>query len=129
MEYKKNGDGFALNILTRKALLMHESISARLMKACFGHRHSKMTIIVCYAPTNDSDDTIKGEFYSALNRSLTTVFSHHVTLVPSDFNAAVRDDMAVWRGTIGPVSLELLNDNGLRLLELCRSHDLVILNN
>ncbi|XP_065574974.1 uncharacterized protein LOC136036596 [Artemia franciscana] len=34
--------------------------------------------------------------------------------------------MCVWRGTVGPVSPDPINDNGLRLLELCRSHDLYI---
>ena len=53
---------------------------------------------------------------------------HDITVLLGDFNATVRDDMGVWRGTVGPVSPDPLNDNGLRLLELCRSHDLYIAN-
>lgn len=125
---RRNGVGLALNGLARKALLLHEAVSDRIMKARFGHKHGKMTIFVCYAPTNDSDDVTKEEFYSALSRCLSTVSPHDVTVLLGDFNATVRDDMGVWRGTIGPVSPDPLNDNGLRLLELCRSHELVIAN-
>ena len=70
---RRNGVGLALNSLTRKALLLHEAVSDRLMKARFGHKHGKMTVIVCCAPTNDSDDATKEDFYSALSRCLATV--------------------------------------------------------
>ena len=70
---RRNGVGLALNSLTRKALLLHEAVWDRLMKARFGHKHGKMTVIVCYAPTNDSDDATKEDFYSALSRCLATV--------------------------------------------------------
>ena len=113
----RNGVGLALNSLTRKALLLHEAVSDRLMKARFGHKHGKMTVIVCYAPTNDSDDATKEDFYSALSRCLATVPPpHDITVLLGDFNATVRDDMGLWRGTVGPVSLDPLNDNGLHLL-------------
>ncbi|XP_065578598.1 craniofacial development protein 2-like [Artemia franciscana] len=125
---RRNGVGLALNSLTRKALLLHEAVSDRLMKARFGHKHGKMTVIVCYAPTNDSDDATKEDFYSALSRCLVTVPPHDITVLLGDFNATVHDDMGLWRGTVGPVSPHPLNDNGLRLLELCRSHDLYIAN-
>ena len=99
------------------------------MKARFGHKHGMMTVIICYAPTNDSDDATKEDFYSALSRCLATVPPpHDITVLLGDFNATVRDDMGLWRGTVGPVSPDPLNDNGLRLLELCRSHDLYIAN-
>ncbi|XP_065571883.1 uncharacterized protein LOC136034565 [Artemia franciscana] len=70
---RRNGVGLALNSSTRKALLLHEPVSYRLMKARFEHKHGKMTVIVCYAPTNDSDDVTKEDFYSALSRCLATV--------------------------------------------------------
>ena len=53
---------------------------------------------------------------------------YDITVLLGDFNATVRDDIGLWRGTVGPVSPDPLNDNGLRLLELCRSHDLYIAN-
>ena len=43
------------------------------MKAHFGHKHGKMTVIVCYVQTNDSDDATKEDFYSAMSRCLATV--------------------------------------------------------
>ncbi|XP_065571485.1 uncharacterized protein LOC136034273 [Artemia franciscana] len=70
---RRNGVGLALNSLKRKALLLDKAVSDRLMKARFGHKHDKMTVIVCYALTNDSDDVTKEDFYSALSRCLATV--------------------------------------------------------
>ncbi|XP_065561307.1 uncharacterized protein LOC136027773 [Artemia franciscana] len=70
---RRNGVGLALNSLTRKALLSHEAVSDRLMKARFGHKNGKMTVINCYALTDDSDDATKEDFYSALYRCLATV--------------------------------------------------------
>ncbi|XP_065575362.1 26S proteasome non-ATPase regulatory subunit 1-like [Artemia franciscana] len=70
---RRNGVGLALNSLTRKALLLHEAVSDRLMKARFGYKHGKMTVIVCHAPTNDSDDATKEDIYSVLSRCLATV--------------------------------------------------------
>jgi len=87
-----------------------------------------MNIIVCYAPTKDSKETTKEKFYSALTKYLTTVSPHYITVLLGNLNATVRDDMGVWRCTIGPVCPDPLNDNGHRLLEMCRSRDLVIVN-
>ncbi|XP_065577260.1 uncharacterized protein LOC136038124 [Artemia franciscana] len=110
---RRNAAGLALNSLTRKALLLHEAVSDGLMKARFGHKHGKMTVIVCCALTNHSDDATKEDFYSALSRCLATVPPpHDITVLLGDFNATVRDDMGLWRGTVGPVSPDPLNDNG-----------------
>ncbi|XP_065582122.1 uncharacterized protein LOC136041399 [Artemia franciscana] len=68
-----NGVVLAQNSLTRKALLLHKAVSDRLMKAYFGHKQGKMTVTVCYAPTNDFDDATSEDFYSALSRCLATV--------------------------------------------------------
>ncbi|XP_065572953.1 uncharacterized protein LOC136035238 [Artemia franciscana] len=87
-----------------------------------------MTVIVCYAPTNDSDDTTKEEFYSALTKFFMTLSPYDTTVLLDDFNTTVRDDMGVWRGTTGPVSSNPLNDNGPCLLELHPSHDILIAN-
>ncbi|XP_065557775.1 uncharacterized protein LOC136025720 [Artemia franciscana] len=65
---------------------------------------------------------------TALSRCLATVLPHDITVLLGDFNAIVHDDMGVWRGTDGPVSPDPLNDNVLRLLELCQSHNLYITN-
>ncbi|XP_065583593.1 craniofacial development protein 2-like [Artemia franciscana] len=87
-----------------------------------------MTVTVCYAPTDDSDDTTKEEFYSTLTRCFTTVSPLSLTVLLREFHATVHDDMGFSRGTIGSVSLAPLNDSGLHLRELCRSRDLFIAN-
>ena len=123
---RKYGVSLALNIV-RKVLLLHEAVSDRLVKARFGHKHGKMTVFVCYAPTNDSDDVTKENFYSDMSKFLATVPPpNDITVLLGDSNVKVHDDMGVWRGKIGPASPDSLKDNGLNLLELCGYYDLCI---
>jgi len=78
-----------------------------------------MNVIVCYAPTNDSDDVTKEDFSIALSSCLAKISPpNDITVLFGDFNATVYNDMGVWRGTVGLLSPDPLNDNGLRLLEL-----------
>jgi len=87
-----------------------------------------MTVLVCYAPTNEADDEAKETFYSALANELSKISPHDIVILLGDMNATVSDNHDLWRQVIGPVIPDPLNDNGLRLLQLCSMHNLVITN-
>ena len=78
-----------------------KAISPRLLSARFLHQSGHLSVIVCYAPTETSDDAAKDQwqFY---------------------------DDRIAHRGIIGPVCFGFANDNGSRLLDLCAYNDLRI---
>lgn len=59
--------------------------NSRLMKI----RLKLATIIQCYAPTNDSDDTSKDEFYERLQAVLETAPRHDMRIVMGDLNTKV----------------------------------------
>ena len=44
-------------------LLSREAIDERLITARFGSKLGKLTIIMCYAPTEDTDSAVKDKFY------------------------------------------------------------------
>ncbi|XP_065576598.1 craniofacial development protein 2-like [Artemia franciscana] len=125
---KTNGVALVLDSRTRRCLLSYEQISDRILTAQIQHKHGKWTIIVCYAPTNQASDEVKDHFYTQLSSILAKVSPHDVLNLLGDFNGTVRDTDGVWNSVLGPVKPDCLNDNGLRLLQLCTMHDVVITN-
>ena len=76
--------GVALLIAKEKAntLMEWEPISDR-----FNSKYSKLTILQCYAPTNDADEEQKDEWYKQLQSTISKLPQHDVLLVIDDFNA------------------------------------------
>ena len=52
----------------------------------------KLTIIQCYAPTNDSEDEVKEDWYEQLQGEVAKVPQHDVLLVMGNMNAKVGSD-------------------------------------
>ena len=51
-----------MNRKVEKSLLDWKPISDRLIKARFNFKFAKLTVIVCYAPTEDAEEEIKNEY-------------------------------------------------------------------
>ena len=62
-------------------------ISDRLFLARFTHVHVYLTVIVSYAPTEDSSDEDKGMFYDQLSRTMSQITPQDVRLILGDMNA------------------------------------------
>ena len=69
-----------------------EPINERLIKARFNSKYCKLTIIQCYAPTNDSEDDMKEEWYDQLQAAVSKVPQHDVLLIMGDMNAKTGSD-------------------------------------
>ena len=115
-----------MNTKVKKALTSWKAISPRLLSARFLHQSGHLTVIVCYAPTETSDDAAKDQFYDDLSAVVNHTSRHDVTIVMGDLNASIGSDRIAHRGIIGPMCSGLANDNGSRLLDCCASNDLRI---
>ena len=63
-DHHHNGVGLLLTKTAHKSLLEWEPISDRLLRARFHSKFQEVTIIQCYAPTNQADDNMKETFYA-----------------------------------------------------------------
>ena len=66
----ERGVGFILNKRAVSALDGWKPISDRIITARFVTRHTRITVIQVYAPTENADDDTKSEFYGLLQGTL-----------------------------------------------------------
>ena len=67
-------------------------VNSRIIQARLKGRQTNLSIIQCYAPTNDSNDRDKEAFYEQLQATLENVHSRELLLVMGELNAKVRTD-------------------------------------
>ncbi|XP_065450154.1 uncharacterized protein LOC135983272 [Chrysemys picta bellii] len=97
-----------------RSLLERKSISSRLMRARLKGKHNTITLIQCYAPTNDSDKEVKRGP------------CHNLIIVMGDLNAKVGKDNTNNDRAMGRHGCGTMNENGERLVDVCNMNDLVI---
>jgi len=78
------GTGLIVNEKMRKRFLSFEPLSERL-----GKLRLRGKFISTYAPTADSPDTIKGEFYDQLSQECEKVRKYDILILLGDFHAKI----------------------------------------
>ena len=88
-----------------------------------------------YAPTHQSSQEKKEEFYTDLQRTLDGVAKDDVLLLLGDFNARVGSSerqtgtvTSNWNGVKGCQGVGKMNESGEALLSFCAVNELVIMN-
>ena len=109
-----------------KCLMEWKPVNSRLMKVRLWGKHINITIIQCYAPTNDSDEITKGIFYDQLQAELEETPQHDMKIIMGDLNAKVGSNNKNYDRAMGREGCGIMNENGERLLELCTTYNLVI---
>lgn len=129
-ERRIHGVGFAIkSSLVDKYNLSPTALNERLITIRIPmSRNQHMTIISAYAPTMNSADIVKEEFYSTLNSAIRAVPSSDKLFLLGDFNARVGCDSDLWHGVLGKHGVGNCNDNGRLLLGFCAENELTITN-
>ena len=112
--------------LAATALIEWVPVSPRIITARFNSKGRKVTIINCYAPTNNTTDELKQEFYDSLQDDLDHTPRHDTRILMGDLNAKIGSNNTVRKRIMGPHGLGCLNENGERFADLCAFNDLVI---
>ena len=81
-----------MNKQSTSTLMEWEPIKEGIIKARFNSKYCKLTIIQCYAPTNDCGDEVKEDWYEQLQAEIATVTQHDMLLVMGDINAKIGSD-------------------------------------
>ena len=101
-------------------------MSPRIITARFNSKGRKVTLINCYAPTNNTTDELKQEFYDSLQGVLDHTPRRDIRILMGDLNAKTGSNNTGRERTMGRHGLGCLNENGERFADLCAVNDLVI---
>ena len=108
------------------SLMEWEPVNERIIRARFFSRHIKLTVIQCYAPTNDASEEEKEAFYLALHDTTAQVPKHDMLVVLGDLNAKVGTDNKGFEESMGCEECGNMNDNGSLFRDFCQDNSLVI---
>ena len=104
------------------SLMEQTPISERVIQARFYSKYIKLTLFHIYAPTEDTAEKIKDEFYERLQDVLDSVNQHDMLIVTGDMNAKVGNNN--YESVMGKHGLGQRNDNGERLCDMCGMNEL-----
>jgi exonuclease III len=110
----------------KKSFLSFEPLSDRLCKLRLRGKFRNITIISAYAPTEDSPDAIKDEFYHQLSQECEKAHKYDILILLGDFNAKIgREDFIP--AVAGKYTLhEVTSENGKWLGQLAARHNMTI---
>ena len=126
-ENHERGVGFILSKEAAQCLLEWEPVSERIIRARFNSRWQKVTILQCYAPTNEATEEVKDDFYDQLQMVLEQVPCRDVKIVMGDMNAKMGMDNTGREEVMGKHGARAeMNENGERWADFCQANELVI---
>lgn len=127
-ERRLHGVGFAVKNSLVDSVTTPTAVSERVSSLKLRLSRGEATLICVYAPTLDASEECKDRFYEEVSRTIEKVPPTDQLYVLGDFNARVGADHHSWPACLGHFGVGKMNDNGLRLLELCSHYQLCVTN-
>ncbi|XP_065583817.1 craniofacial development protein 2-like [Artemia franciscana] len=109
-----------------RALTKWTPINEKIIVARLTGRQAKLTVLACYEPTNEADDTTKDNFYNTLQAVAKDIPSHDLVCFVGDFDAKVGSDKSYCPEVLGSQGLGEINENGILLVDFALTNDLII---
>lgn len=122
----ESGVGILIGKQIRNTMDSWKPVCDRIILARFRSKIRHITIVQCYAPTEDAEPDKKEEFYTQLTSTLQRIHKKDIVILMGDLNAKVGTDNTGVRNIMGKHGLGVKNNNGDRLIELCQTFGLVI---
>ena len=122
----ESGTALMLGSLAVRSLVEWKAVSDRIVLARFRSRFVMMTVVVCYAPTNNADEEVKERYYEQLQETISRVNKHDVLVVGGDMNAKVGNDNSGRERCMERFGLGTMNENGHLFTDFCQENGLVI---
>ena len=123
---KQYGVALAVTHQMYSSLISWRPVSDRLLLARFAHTHGFLSVVVAYAPTEDSMMADKDTFYRDLDGIFQSIHSRDVRICLGDFNAVTGTDRIPKDQVVGPFGNGVSNDNSDRFVSFCRDNGLRI---
>jgi hypothetical protein len=117
---------FNINAKIRKFFLSFEPISDRLCKLKLRGKFKNITLISAYAPTEDSPDAIKDEFYNQLIQVCEMAGKYDIFILLGDFNAKISKENFIATVAGKHTLYEVTSENGKQLGQLAARHNMII---
>ena len=86
-----------------------------------------LSVVVCYAPTEEAAVETTEEFYQQLSCLVSSVSVRDALIVLGDFNARVGADSSGWPHVLGCFGVGQLSPNGSQLLDFCVANELAVM--
>ena len=102
-----------------KSLIEWEPVSDRIITARFESRFLNVSVVMCYAPTNNAEEDDKDSFYAE-------VPGRDMLILMGDMNAKVGSSNTDREREMGRHGLGDMNENGEMLADFCAVNNLVI---
>jgi len=122
------GVALMLSKSAQGALIGWEAHGPRILTATFRtkKRSINLDVIQCYAPTNESEEEDKDEFYNRLLTIAQDRPRRNIVILMGDLNAKIGRDNKGYEEIMGQQGIGEMNDNGERFADLCATTNLVI---
>ena len=124
---KRRGVGVIVKEEVGRSVMMCAPISERIIVMRLKMTPINMLTVQIYAPCEDDEDEEKERFYESLDQAIREFRKGRECLVVmGDFNGKVGNSKE--EDTVGPYGLGERNDNGERVVNFCKRHNLCITN-
>ena len=122
----ESGVALMMSKKAAKSLIEWKGVGDRILKAKFDSKYVVTTVVVCYAPTNSAEDSVKERFYDQLQTTVNEVSNHEMLIVGGDLNAKIGNDNTGRERCMGKYGLGTMNENGHLFADFCQENELVV---